>query len=70
MNKRELKAQMVRDGKTVDQMCDAIGISKTAWWRKTNGQTQFTIEEAVAIRRELNLDDRQTALIFFNEEVS
>ena len=59
MNARELKAQMVRKDKTVDQLCTALGISRSAWFRKVAG-----------LRFELELDDHQTADIFFSEEVS
>lgn len=70
MNKRELKAQMVRKEKTVDQLCTALGISRTAWFRKVGGESQFTQGEIMGLRFELDLDDRQTAEIFFNSEVS
>lgn len=70
MNTNELKVQMLRKDKTAEQLCAALGISKSAWWRKTTGQTQFTQGEIVDLRRELDLDDHQTALIFFNEGVS
>lgn len=70
MDIRELKAQMARKEKTAEQLCAALGISKSAWYRKTGGDTQFTQGEIVGLRRELDLDDHQTALIFFNEEVS
>lgn len=70
MNKLELKAQMVRKGKTVDQLCTALGISRTAWFRKVGGESQFTQGEIMGLRFELDLDDHQTADIFFNEEVS
>ena len=70
MNTLELKAQMIRKEKSAEHLCAALGISKTAWWRKTTGQSQFTQREIIDLRRELCLDDHQTALIFFNEEVS
>ena len=70
MNTNELKVQMLRKEKTAEQLCAALGISKSAWWRKTTGKTQFTQGEIIDLRRELDLDDHQTALIFFNEEVS
>ena len=70
MNKRELKAQMIRKEKTVDQLCTALGISRTAWFRKVGGESQFTQGEIMGLRYELDLDDHQTAEIFFNTEVS
>lgn len=70
MNKDELKAQIVRKNRTASQLCSAIGISRTAWFRKLNGKSQFTLKEIVNIREELDLDDKQTNIIFFNKEVS
>ena len=70
MNPNELKAQMVRKEKSIDQLCAALGISRTAWFRKISGKTQFTQGEITIIRRELDLDDHQTTIVFFNEEVS
>lgn len=70
MNSRELKAQMIRKDKSVDQLCAAIGISRSAWFRKVSGESQFTQGEITDLRRELELDDQQTGIIFFNEEVS
>ena len=70
MNKLELKAQMIRKEKTVDQLCTALGISRTAWFRKVGGESQFTQGEIMGLRFELDRDDHQTAEIFFNNEVS
>ena len=70
MNTRELKAQMILKGKTIDQICAALGISRSAWFRKVGGDSQFTQGEIMNIRHELELDDQQTMMIFFNEEVS
>ena len=70
MNVRALKAQMVLRGKSVDQLCTALGISRSAWFRKVNGVSEFTQGEISGLRFELELDDHQTAAIFFDKEVS
>lgn len=70
MNVKELKAQMVRKEKTVDQLCAALGISRSAWFRKIGGESQFTQGEMSDLRIELDLDDQQTVAIFFDHEVS
>ena len=70
MNAKELKAEMIRKDKSVDQLCAAAGFSRSAWFRKLGGESEFTQGEIQAIRRELELDDRQTMLIFFSQEVS
>jgi len=70
MNVRELKAQMVRKDKTVDQLCTALGISRSAWFRKVGGESEFTQGEIMGLRFELELDDQQTGIIFFDKEMS
>lgn len=70
MNVKALKARMVLQDKTVDQLCTALGISRSAWFRKVGGESQFTQGEIMGLRFELELDDHETANIFFNREVS
>lgn len=70
MNVKALKAHMLLKDKNVDQLCIALGISRTAWFRKIGGVTQFKLGEIAGIRHELDLDDHQTAEIFFDHEVS
>lgn len=70
MNVKALKARMIIKEKTVDQLCTALGISRTAWFRKVGGKSQFNQNEIMVLRRELDLDDHQTAEIFFNPNVA
>lgn len=70
MNKKELKAQMIRSEKTVDQLCAALGICRSAWFRKINGKSWFNQGEIIRLRAELDLNDEQTGLIFFDTKVS
>lgn len=70
MNVLKLKARIVLEKKTVEGLCAAMGISRSAWSRKTAGVSEFTQSEICILRKELNLDDHETAEIFFNEKVS
>lgn len=70
MNTRELKAQMILKDKTAEDLFTALGISKSAWYRKIAGVTEFTQGEIAGLRLELELDDHQTATIFFDPKVS
>ena len=70
MNAKALKAQMILKDKTVDQLCTALGISRSAWFRKVGGESEFTQGEITGLRFELELDDHQTAEIFFDPKVS
>ena len=70
MNAKALKARMIIKEKSIDQLCTALGISRTAWFRKVGGKSEFTQGEITGLRYELDLDDHQTAEIFFNPKVS
>ena len=70
MNREELQSQIRLEGKTVNQLCAVLGISRSAWFRKVGGRSEFTQSEICCLRRELDLDDQLTAAIFFNEQVS
>ena len=70
MNVLELKAKMVLKKVSVNEMCAFMGISRTAWFRKTTGVSEFTQSEICKIRQQLDLDDHETAEIFFAEKVS
>lgn len=70
MNSKKLKAQMILKDKTVDQLCEALKISRSAWFRKVCGGSFFTQGEIMGLRAALELDDQQTCEIFFDDEVS
>ena len=70
MNTRDLKARMALNEKSINELCAALGISRTAFFRKTTGVSEFTQSEIMILRKELKLDNDDTALIFFNEKVS
>ena len=70
MNSKELKVQMIRKNKSVDELCATIGISRSAWFRKVGGVSEFTQSKIACLRKELDLDDQQIIMIFFEKEVS
>lgn len=51
---------------TVNELCEMIGISKAAYYRKVNGQSEFTLREIEALCRALKIRPS----IFFNNKVS
>jgi hypothetical protein len=70
MNKLKLKAAMVLKELSTEAACSEIGISKSAWFRKVSGESEFTQSEICKLRDLLALDDHQTAEIFFDRKVS
>ena len=68
MDKARLKYEMERRGVTIKEICEALGISRSAWNRKCSGKSEFTLNEIQAVVDFLEL---QTPMgIFFAEKVS
>lgn len=63
-----LEYEIKRRGVTVEGLCKAIGMSKSAYYRKRNGKTEFTQSEIQKIVDFLRLDTPMG--IFFTEKVS
>ena len=54
--KRNLKAEMVRKGKTLEDLARATGRTVQTVSVKINNHYDFTLPEAVAIKKELGTD--------------
>ena len=59
MNKLKLEYEMKMKGISAAEMCNALKISRSAFYRKCNGKTEFTRREIEALEE-----------IFFDEKVS
>lgn len=68
MDKARLKYEMEKRGVTSSDLCSAIKISKSAFYRKMNGSSEFTQSEIQKIVDFLDLDS--PVGIFFTEKVS
>ena len=66
MNKNELQAEMKRKGFTYKTMSEAIGISANGFWRKINGENDFTLSEIQSIAALLDLNNEQVRVIFLD----
>lgn len=67
-DKYKLEYEMKSKGVSVDDLCVGIGMSKSAFYRKMKGATEFTRTEIQGITNFLHLE---TPLdIFFAKEVS
>ncbi len=53
---RVLRAEMVKKGKSILWLSSKIGVSEKTLRNKINGDTDFTLPEAQAIRRLLESD--------------
>ena len=67
MNTRELAAELARKGLRFTAIANMIGISKTAFYRKMNGQSQFKLREIKSLKEILSLSPDRISEIFFAE---
>ena len=56
MNKALLEYKMKEQGKSISDMCIMLGISRSAFYRKCNGKSEFTHSEIRKMVDFLNLD--------------
>lgn len=68
MNKARLEYEMSIRGVTRTELCNAIGISKSAYYRKCNGTSEFTQGEIQKIVDFLGLETPMG--VFFDAKVS
>ncbi len=68
MNKALLRYTMEMNNVSVDDLCTFIGISKSAFYKKINGKSEFTRGEIEKICECLNLSSPVD--IFFAAKVS
>lgn len=68
MDKFRLEYEMKKKGVSIKDMCDVLGISRSAFYRKMNEKSQFTKREIEIIVDFLDLGSPMG--IFFKEKVS
>lgn len=68
MDKFRLEYEMKSKGVTIEALCKEIGISRSAFYRKCNGLSNFTQSEIQEIVEFLGL--KSPMGIFFKENVS
>ena len=68
MDRYKLEYEMKRRGLTVENLCENIGMSRSAFYRKCRGTSEFTLTEIQKIVENLGLDSPMG--IFFTEKVS
>lgn len=56
MNTALLEYKMKENGKSISDMCKMLGISRSAFYRKCNGKSEFTQSEIQKIVNYLKLD--------------
>ncbi|MGI6117797.1 MAG: helix-turn-helix domain-containing protein [Bilifractor sp.] len=67
MDRYKLEYEMKRKNISQEKLCEAIGMSRSAFYRKCSGVSDFTLTEINKICDYLNVSPMG---IFFTEEVS
>lgn len=70
MNTNLLKSQIVLNNMSVEDVVEKLDISKSAYYRKLKGNTEFTRKEINSLIKLLNLDVNLAMKIFFDDKVS
>ena len=65
-----LKAKIVEKGISVIQLCSAIGICETTYYRKLSRDGDFTRFEILGISNLLGLSAKERDSIFFGEKLA
>ena len=68
MDRYKLEYERKRNGLSVGELCEAVKMSRSAYYRKCNGSSEFTQKEILAICKVLHLDSPVD--IFFADMVS
>ena len=68
MDKAKLMNAMAEKGISIKDMCDKLNMSRSAFYRKCNGKSEFTQSEIVKIMDILGL--KSPCSVFFAEKVS
>ena len=63
MDKFLLEYEMKKKGYSIERLCKEIGVSRSAFYKKCNGKSDFTQSEIQAIVKLLQLDS--PVAIFF-----
>ncbi|KFX57154.1 MULTISPECIES: helix-turn-helix transcriptional regulator [Clostridium] len=62
-----LKAHMALKGKSINEIVDLLGISKSTIYRKLKGKSEFTRKEMLLLINFLNIGNEEAANIFFDD---
>jgi len=70
LNVNELKAEIVRNGMTIEEFADRTGIKRTTVWRRFENTDGFKLKEIKIIAKVLKLNSERVVDIFFTDRVS
>ena len=68
INTNKIKGKIAEIGFTRESLAEAVGMTRATLRNKLSGESDFTVSEAAAMRKALNLNDEEFLLLFFYEE--
>ncbi len=68
-NYNRLKAERIARGFTVEEMGEALGVTKSTYSKKENGRIAITVEDFISISNKFDIPPEQI-MIFFTINVS
>lgn len=70
MDVKKLEAHLIMAGIRVPELCAQMGISRSAYYRKIRGQSEFKQSEISTIAQVCNMTRQTVCEIFFPDKVS
>lgn len=70
MNEKLLRSEILLQEDTLENFLKKCGMSRSAFYRKTKGKSEFTTREVKVIQKLLNLSAEKMVEIFFSSKVS
>ena len=70
MQINEFKAEVARNGMTMEELAGATGITRTTLWRRLSKPNEFELIEIKSIAKVLHLSKSKILDIFFADKVS
>lgn len=75
MDSRKLKSTLVLNGYSIDRLLELLAendvhMSRSTWFKKSRGDSEFTRKEIEALTHVLNINKDDMMDIFFKDEVS
>lgn len=70
MKLNELKAEIVRNDLTLEELAKLTNMTRSTLWRRFNDPDGFTLGEITKITKTLKLDGPKVVDIFFADKVS
>ena len=69
MNSRELRAERMKQNKSVEYMANVIGKNPSSYRKKERGKVAFSIPEMVAISNDLRLSPARFNAVFCDSKL-